>query len=101
MNKVYFITGTSSGLARSLAEVVLERRDHAVLTARKTTTIAGLIGKYPKGATAAQLDVTEAVQRWRAVTGAMERFGRIDVLVKAVSGPSRNSLQSKSGVISK
>lgn len=81
MSKVYFITGTSSGFGRSLAEVVLERGDKVVLTARKTETVADLANEYQDDALAVRLDVTNADERREAVKTALEKFGRIDVLV--------------------
>lgn len=81
MSKVYFITGTSSGFGRSLAEAVLERGDKVVLTARKTETVADLANEYQDDALAVRLDVTNADERREAVKTALEKFGRIDVLV--------------------
>lgn len=81
MSKTYFITGTASGFGRALAEAVLERGDQAVLTARKPASIDDLARLYPSAALAVPLDVTDAEQRQSAVTAALERFGRVDVLV--------------------
>lgn len=81
MSKVYFITGTSSGFGRALAEAVLERGDRAVLTARKPEQVQDLIERYPETALAVRLDVTKADDRAAAVAAALERFGRVDVLV--------------------
>ena len=79
--KVYLITGTSTGFGRALAEAVLERGDRVVLTARKTAAIEDLAREYQDNALAVKLDVTDAAQRTAAVRAAIERFGRIDVLV--------------------
>lgn len=81
MGRVYFITGTSSGFGRSLAEAVLGRGDSAVLTARKPEAVADLAERYPGSSLAVRLDVTNADDRRRAVESALERFGRVDVLV--------------------
>lgn len=81
MSKVYLITGTSSGFGRALAEAVLSRGDKAVLTARKLESIADLAERYSDTALAVRLDVTNAHDRQAAVQAAIERFGRIDVLV--------------------
>jgi NAD(P)-dependent dehydrogenase (short-subunit alcohol dehydrogenase family) len=81
MSKVYFITGTSSGFGRALAEAVLERGDRAALTARKTESIADLTRFYGDSALAVPLDVTSSEQRQAAVQTALDRFGRVDVLV--------------------
>ena len=81
MSKVYFITGTSSGFGRALAESALAGGNKVALTARKTETIADIVEKYPEHALAVRLDVTSADERQTAVKAAIERFGRIDVLV--------------------
>lgn len=80
MSKVYFITGTSSGFGRSLAEAVLARGDRAVLTARNPQDVADLANQHSKNALAVRLDVTNADERGRAVEAALDKFGRIDVL---------------------
>ncbi len=80
MNRVYFITGTSSGFGRALAEAVLERGDKAVLAARKTASVQDLAETHGDNALAVSLDVTDAGQRQAAVQAALERFGRVDVL---------------------
>src|SRR5699024_2589492 len=81
MSKVYFITGSSSGFGRALSEAVLERGDRAILTARRPDGVADLVGKYPDHACAARLDVTDEHERQVAIQAALERFGRVDVLV--------------------
>lgn len=81
MSKVYLITGTSTGFGRALAEAVLERGDKVVLTARKPEQVAQLAQANQENAIATRLDVTNAAEREAAVQDAIERFGRIDVLV--------------------
>jgi len=81
MNKIYFITGTSSGFGRALAEAVLERGDAAVLTARNPESVSDLASRYADTALALRMDVTVDGDRTAAVEAALRRFGRIDVLV--------------------
>lgn len=81
MSKVYLITGTSSGFGRALAEAVLARGDQAVLTARRPDTLSDLVERHAANALAVRLDVTDAQDRQAAVQAALERFGRVDVLV--------------------
>ncbi len=80
-NKVWFITGTSSGFGRILAEQVLANGDQVVATARKPEVLSDLIEKYPGAALAIKLDVTNRADAKSAVQTAIEEFGRIDVLV--------------------
>lgn len=80
-NKVWFITGTSSGFGRALAEAALAKGDRVVATARKPEVLADLIEKYPGAALAVKLDVTNLADAQTAVQTAVTEFGRIDVLV--------------------
>lgn len=79
--KVWFITGTSSGFGRALAEEVLAKGDHVVATARKPEVLQDLVEKYPLAARAVKLDVTNTEDAKSAVREAVSEFGRIDVLV--------------------
>lgn len=98
MSKVYLITGTSSGFGRALAEAVLERGDKAVLTARKVDAVSDLIQRYPDAALAVRLDVTNETERQAAVQAAVERFGRIDVLVNNAGRGSLGAAEEFSAV---
>jgi NAD(P)-dependent dehydrogenase (short-subunit alcohol dehydrogenase family) len=77
--RVWLITGASSGFGRAIAEAVLARGDSIVATSRRTDALADLDGDGRVHVVA--LDVTDAAQRDAAVAGAIDRFGRIDVLV--------------------
>jgi NAD(P)-dependent dehydrogenase (short-subunit alcohol dehydrogenase family) len=77
--RVWFITGTTSGFGRAIAEAALERGDSVVATARRTEALADL--GDPERVEAVRLDVTDAADREAAVAAARDRFGRIDVLV--------------------
>lgn len=81
MTKVWFITGSSRGLGRSLAEAVLAKGDQLVATARNLEQLNDLVLKYPEQVLAIQLDVTNKTQIRSAVIQAIKHFGRIDVLV--------------------
>ncbi len=80
-SKVWFITGTSSGFGRLLAEEVLAKGDKVVATARKPEVLQDLIEKYPETARAIKLDVTQESDAKTAILEAVKEFGRIDVLV--------------------
>ena len=79
--KVWFITGTSSGFGRLLAEEVLAKGERVVATARKPEVLQDLIEKYPETARAVKLDVTNLDDAKDSVAEAVKSFGRIDVLV--------------------
>jgi NAD(P)-dependent dehydrogenase (short-subunit alcohol dehydrogenase family) len=81
MSKVWFITGSSRGLGRSLTAAVLAKGDRVAATARKPEQLDALVEKYPDQLYPIQLDVTRPEQVKRAVAAAIAHFGRIDVLV--------------------
>ena len=77
--RIWFITGASSGFGHELAEAVLERGDAVVAAARSTDSLTEL--GPDERLLAVRLDVTDPKQREEAVAAALDRFGRIDVLV--------------------
>jgi NAD(P)-dependent dehydrogenase (short-subunit alcohol dehydrogenase family) len=79
--RVWFITGSSTGFGRILAEEVLKKGEIVVATARKIEQVADLEQNYPDRALALPLDVTKQDQVDAAVNKTLERFGRVDVLV--------------------
>src|ERR1700754_3300068 len=79
--RTWFITGSSTGFGRLLAEEVLKAGENVVATARKVEQVADLEQKYPGRALALTLDVTKQDQVDDAVAKTLERFGRVDVLV--------------------
>lgn len=81
MNKVWFITGCSTGFGRALANEALSLGHNVVVTARKTSDVEDIVAQYPNNAIAVQLDVTNKTEIALSVKIALEKFGRIDVLV--------------------
>ncbi|HEY0272744.1 MAG TPA: SDR family NAD(P)-dependent oxidoreductase [Chitinophaga sp.] len=81
MNKVWFITGSSKGLGRSLTAAVLATGDSVAATARNLSQLDDLAQQYPGQLFPLQLDVTDYPRARQAVTDTIARFGRIDVLV--------------------
>jgi NAD(P)-dependent dehydrogenase (short-subunit alcohol dehydrogenase family) len=77
----WLITGCSTGLGRHLAQTVLEAGHNAVVTARDAAHVADLVDVYPERALGLSLDVTDHGQVRDTVRQAIDRFGRIDVLV--------------------
>jgi NAD(P)-dependent dehydrogenase (short-subunit alcohol dehydrogenase family) len=78
---VWFVTGASTGFGRAIAEAALQDGDRVVATARRPEAVADLVDAEPQRVLAVPLDVLDNDQRTAAVDAAMERFGRIDVLV--------------------
>ena len=81
MTKVWFITGSSRGLGRSLTEAVLAKGDNVAATARNPESLSALVQKYPDQVYPLQLDVMDKNQIASAVEQTIAHFGRIDVLV--------------------
>jgi NAD(P)-dependent dehydrogenase (short-subunit alcohol dehydrogenase family) len=79
--KVWFITGTSTGFGRLLAEEVLKAGGKVLATARKLEQIAELKQRYPETARTFALDVTKPEQIQSVAEEAIATFGRTDVLV--------------------
>jgi NAD(P)-dependent dehydrogenase (short-subunit alcohol dehydrogenase family) len=79
--RTWMITGTSSGFGWALAHAALGVGDRVVATARKPEMLAALVREAPDRALALELDVTDPEQITQSVSAAIERFGRIDVLV--------------------
>jgi NADP-dependent 3-hydroxy acid dehydrogenase YdfG len=71
---VWFITGASRGLGAEIAKAALAAGHDVVGTARDASAISD-------ASLALTLDVTDEAQAKAAVDAAVERFGRIDVLV--------------------
>ena len=79
--KVWFITGTSSGLGRAIAEEVLSQGFRVVATARKPEVLQDLVEKHPETVRAIKLDVTNLQDVKSSIEKAVKEFGRIDVVV--------------------
>jgi NAD(P)-dependent dehydrogenase (short-subunit alcohol dehydrogenase family) len=78
---VWFITGCSTGFGRELARYTLSLGYPTVVTARKPEQVSDLVKGHEDIALALKLDVTKQADIDAARKAALERFGRIDVLV--------------------
>lgn len=81
MNKVWFITGCSTGFGRELVKVAAQKGDFVVATLRKEAQIEEIEALNPEKIKGILLDVTNHEQIKAGVNTAIEVFGRIDVLV--------------------
>jgi NAD(P)-dependent dehydrogenase (short-subunit alcohol dehydrogenase family) len=82
MSKVWFITGASSGIGAGVVKAALEAGDRVVATARDVEKLRSAIGQPASEQLAyVQLDVTSEEQAHKATAIALEKLGRIDVLV--------------------
>ncbi len=81
LDRVWLVTGCSSGIGRALCERVLAEGERVVCTARKPETLDDLVERYPGRAIALRLDITDPASVSAAVEQAIAKTGRIDVLV--------------------
>ncbi len=81
MSQVFFLTGSSRGLGRQVAEAVLAAGHSLVATARNPASLADLTDRYGRQVLPVALDVTDPVAAQAAVAAGTGAFGRIDVVV--------------------
>ena len=81
MSKIWLVTGSARGLGRSIVEAALAAGDKVVATARDPQRLADLKAQYGEAIEPFALDVTDVSAAKAAVDRAIERFGRLDVLV--------------------
>ncbi|MBK6016149.1 oxidoreductase [Streptomyces sp. MBT53] len=81
MNKVWLVTGASSGFGRAIVEAALAAGDVVVGAARRTEALDDLVAAHPDQVEALRLDVTDTGAAEAAVRDVVARHGRIDVLV--------------------
>lgn len=81
MSKVWLVTGSASGLGRSIAEAVLAAGDRLVATARDPRRLVDLVANYGDQVRTASLDVADESAAKAAVQVVLEAFGRLDVVV--------------------
>ena len=79
-NKVWFITGAGRGMGVEFAGAAFGAGHSVVATGRNVEAVRKAIGQHDE-LLAVKLDITNPVDAKDAVDAAMERFGRIDVLV--------------------
>jgi len=78
---VWFITGASRGFGRIWTTAALERGDRVAATARDVSTLDDLAERFGDALLPLRLDVTDREADFAAVRQAVDRFGRLDVVV--------------------
>lgn len=81
MNRVWLVTGASSGFGRAITEAAVAAGDVVVAAARRTAPLDDLVAAHPDQVETLALDVTAIDDVQAAVDGVAARHGRIDVLV--------------------
>jgi NAD(P)-dependent dehydrogenase (short-subunit alcohol dehydrogenase family) len=80
MSKVWFITGAGRGMGVDIAKAALAAGHKVVATGRNTDKVAEALGKSAN-LLIVKLDITKPTDAEFAVKAAVDKFGRIDVLV--------------------
>ena len=78
--KVWFITGAGRGMGIDIAKAALAAGHAVVATGRNPDKVAQAVGQN-ENLLAVKLDVTNPADATAAIAAAVDRFGRIDVLV--------------------
>ncbi|MFD9741019.1 oxidoreductase [Umezawaea sp. NPDC059074] len=81
MTTTWFITGASRGFGVEIARQALDRGDNVVATARNPHAVEQALPDHHDRLLAVALDVTNETQAQEAAAAAVERFGRIDIVV--------------------
>ena len=79
-NKVWFITGAGRGMGVDIAKAALAAGNKVVATGRNTNKVVQALGESAN-LLVVKLDITKPSDAESAVKAAVDRFGRIDVLV--------------------
>ena len=78
--RVWFITGAGRGMGVDIAQAALAAGHAVVATGRNTEAVADAVGEADD-LLVVELDITSLASAEAAVQAAVDRFGRIDVLV--------------------
>jgi NAD(P)-dependent dehydrogenase (short-subunit alcohol dehydrogenase family) len=78
--KVWLITGAGRGMGLDITQAALAAGDSVVATGRDAEKVRSALGTHDE-LLAVKLDVTDAADAGAAVKAAVDRFGRIEVLV--------------------
>lgn len=79
--QVFFLTGSSRGLGRAIADAVLDAGHQLIATARQPADLQELVARHGDRVLPVALDVTNAAAAQRAIALGVSQFGRLDVVV--------------------
>ena len=81
LSQVLVVSGASRGLGRAITEAALRAGHRVVAGVRTTSALDDLAAENPDRLAVVPLDVTDDGQVAAAIATALDRFGRLDVLI--------------------
>jgi NAD(P)-dependent dehydrogenase (short-subunit alcohol dehydrogenase family) len=95
-NRIWLITGATSGFGRALVEAAADAGDVVVGAARHPERLDDLVAAFPGRVHPVALDVTDTERGAAVVREVGERFGRLDVLVNNAGRTQVGALEESS-----
>jgi NAD(P)-dependent dehydrogenase (short-subunit alcohol dehydrogenase family) len=96
-DKIFIVTGASSGIGRATARLAAERGGHVTFTARRAEELGAAARDFPSSSIEiVPADVTNRDDRRRIVDYTVKRFGGIDVLVNAAGIIDNGTIENTS-----
>lgn len=92
-DRVWLITGASSGFGRALANAALDAGDIVVGAARRAERLESMAEEHPDRFFPVVLDVTDADGDRRVIDEVVERFRRLDVLANVAGRTQVGALE--------
>ena len=94
-HRVWFITGANRGMGASFVRAALDAGDAVVAGARRVADVDEVFAGEPN-VLAVPLDVTSADAATAAAEAAVERYGRVDVLVNSAGASFKGYFEEMS-----
>ncbi len=96
-NKVFIVTGASSGIGKATALKAVERGAKVTFVARRESVLETLTSKLePSRVEMIAADVTKESDRQRIIDQTLSRFGGIDVLINAAGIIANGTIENTS-----
>lgn len=80
-SQTWIITGASKGLGRAIAQAALAEGDSVIAAVRKPDNMADLVSAHPDRLACVRFDARRAEEACGLVGAAVQRYGRLDVVV--------------------